>query len=214
MDYLFFKYGTRLVVSSKMLEELESCKPPTSDSLEGFLVNVVVTCEFVMRLKQTTHQRLNKIVSNNFEQTLSLEWAKRLLKLKEECKSEFATSDPSSNFEESWQTSFGGKILTEFSNWCKELVALHRTVKLPGKVSHPQASGRQPNQVKATTQPFKCILCSGTHPGRRGQVRRYLSTCNLFLEMSVPQRWNTVRRHKFCQVCLTQDDHGQHGQSC
>ena len=28
MDFLLFKYGTRLVVSSKMLEELESCKPP------------------------------------------------------------------------------------------------------------------------------------------------------------------------------------------
>ena len=61
MDYLFFKYGTRLVVSSKMLEELESCKPPTSESLETFLVNVVVTCEFVMRENQTslvTPQRL------------------------------------------------------------------------------------------------------------------------------------------------------------
>ena len=37
MNYLFFKYGTRLVVSSKMLEELESCKAPTSESLEAFL---------------------------------------------------------------------------------------------------------------------------------------------------------------------------------
>ena len=119
MDYLFFKYGTRLVVSSKMLEELESCKPPSSDTLEAFLVNVVVTCEFLSREKQTslvTPQRLNKIVSNNFEQTLSLEWAKRLIKLKEECKSDFASSDPTSNFEESWQTSFGEKILAEFSS--------------------------------------------------------------------------------------------------
>ena len=105
-----------------MLEELESCKPPTSDSLEGFLVNVVVTCEFVMREKQTslvTPKRLNKIVSNNFEQTLSLEWAKRLLKLKEQCKSEFTASDPTSNFEESRQTSFGGKSLLSFQTGVK-----------------------------------------------------------------------------------------------
>ena len=109
-------------------------------------------------------------MSNNFEQTLCLEWAKRLLKLKEECKNDFASSDPSFNFEESWQTNYGEKILAEFSSWCKELVALHRTVKLPGKICQQQASGRQTNQVKATTQPFKCILCSGTHAGRKGQV--------------------------------------------
>ena len=65
-----------------MLEELKSGKPPSSDALESFLVNVVVTCEFLSREKQTrlvTPQRLGKIVSNNFDQTLCLEWAKRLL---------------------------------------------------------------------------------------------------------------------------------------
>ena len=175
MDFLFFMYGTRLVVSSKMLEELESSKPPSSDALESFLVNVVVTCELLSREKQTslvTPQRFRKIVSNNFDQTLCLEWAKHLLKLKEECKNSFVSSDPGFNFEESWQTKYGEKILSEFCGWCKELVALHRTVK--------QASGCQTNQVKAATQTFKCILCSRTHAGRRGQVRGYLSACNTF----------------------------------
>ena len=32
--------------------------------------------------------------------------------------------------------------------------------------------------------------------------------------MSILQRWNTVRRHKFCVVCLTLDEHGPHGQTC
>ena len=68
--------------------------------------------------------------------------------------------------------------------------------------------------MKAASQTFKCILCSGTHAGRRGQVRRYLAACNTFLEMSIPQRWNTVKRHKFCVVCLTTDEHGSHGQTC
>ena len=49
MNYLYFRYGTRLVVSGKMLDELENCKPPTSESLETFLVNMVVTCDFVLR---------------------------------------------------------------------------------------------------------------------------------------------------------------------
>ena len=124
---------------------------PSSETLEAFLVNTVVTCDFVMREKQAslvTPQRLYKIVTNNFEQSLSLEWAKRLLKLKDQCKSEFSVSDPTLNFEEAWQTKFGSKILEEFSSWCKELVALHRTRKLPGKASLPQASGPQPGQVK------------------------------------------------------------------
>ena len=88
MNYLYFKYGTRLVVSGKMLDELETCKAPSSETLETFLVNTVVTCDFVMREKQAslvTPQRLYKIVTNNFEQSLSLYLAKRLLKLKDQC---------------------------------------------------------------------------------------------------------------------------------
>ena len=43
MNYLYFRYGTRLVVSGKMLDELETCRAPTSENLETFLVNMVVT---------------------------------------------------------------------------------------------------------------------------------------------------------------------------
>merc|ERR1712163_107451 len=81
-------------------------------------------------------------------------------------------------------------------------------------VNPPQASGRQSVQVKATSQPYKCILCGGSHTGKRGQTRKFMSVCNVFLEMSVPQRWNCVLRHKFCQVCIVQEDHGQFGQNC
>ena len=217
MNYLYFRYGTRLVVSGKMLDELENCKPPTSETLETFLVNLVVTCDFVLREKQATlvtPQRLNKIVVNNFDQSLSIDWAKRLLKVKDQSKNELSISNPSLNFEEEWQTKYGNKILEEFASWCKELVALHRTMKIPCKVSPPQASGRQSAQVKVASQIFKCILCGGSHTGKRGQTRKFMSVCNVFLEMSVPQRWNCVRRHKFCQVCIVQEDHGQFGQNC
>ena len=37
-----------------MLEELETCKAPSSDTLESFLVNAVVISEFVVREKQTS----------------------------------------------------------------------------------------------------------------------------------------------------------------
>ena len=120
MNYLYFKYGTRLVVSGKMLDELESCKPPCSETLEAFLVNTVVTCDFVMREKQAslvTPQRIYNIVTDNFEQSLSLDWAKRLLKIKDQCKGEFSVKDPTLNFEEAWQTEYGSKILEEFSLW-------------------------------------------------------------------------------------------------
>ena len=79
-----------------MLEELETGKRPTTDTLETFLVNAVVVAEFVASEKQTslvTPQKLGKIVNNNFEQTLCLEWAKCLLKLKDECKTSFVSSD-------------------------------------------------------------------------------------------------------------------------
>ena len=77
----------------------------TSETLETFLVNLVVTSDFVLREKQATlvtPQRLNKIVMHNFDQSLSIDWAKRLLKVKEQSKNDLAISNPSLNFEEQW----------------------------------------------------------------------------------------------------------------
>ena len=85
-----------LVVSTKMLDELESCKAPSSKSLEGFLINLVVVCEFLEREKQTmliTPQKLSKVVNNCFDQSVCLEWAKKLLRLKDDCKDKFETTD-------------------------------------------------------------------------------------------------------------------------
>ena len=113
-----------------------------------------------------------------------------------------------------WQTRYGDRILSKFCAWCKDLVALYRTVKLPGKSPAPQPGARGTNQVKTASQTFKCILCSGTHADKRGRIRKFLATCNSFLDMSVPQRWNIIRRHKFCVICLTSADHGVQGQSC
>ena len=94
----WIKYRTRLIMSTKLLEELETCKAPSSDTLESFLVNA----EFVApekKMSLITPQKLGKIVNNNFDQMLCLEWAKRLLKLKEDCKSSFVSSDVCQNFE-------------------------------------------------------------------------------------------------------------------
>ena len=91
---------------------------------------------------------------------------------------------------------------------------MHGTVKLPGKSPAPQAGARASNQVKTASQTFKCILCSGTHADKRGRIRKFLAACNTFLDMSVPQRWNIVRRHKLCVICITSADHGVQGQSC
>ena len=211
-EYLYLKYGTQLVVSTKMLDELESCKAPSSETLEGFLINLVVVCEFLEREKQTmliTPQKLSKVVNNCFDQSLCLEWATKLLRLKDDCKDKFESTDDCLNFEESWQTRYGAQILSEFAIWCKELVALHRTDKLPGRSPAPQGGARASNPVKTTSTAYKCVLCSGTHADRNGRPRKYLAACNAYLEMSVPQRWN-----KLCQICTYATDHGPFGQNC
>ena len=186
-EFLYLKYGTRLVVSEKMLNELESCKAPTTESLEGFLINLIVVCEFLEREKQTvlvTPEKLSKVVNNCFDVSLCLEWAKILLKLKNDSKLAFESTADGLNFEESWQTKFGAQILLEFKNWCKQTIALHRTVKLPGRSPASQGGARpSSNPVKTTST-------------------------------SIPQRWNSVRRLKMCQVCTSAADHGQFGQNC
>ena len=65
-------------------------------------------------------------------------------------------TDLTLNFEEAWQTKYGSKILEEFSLWCKELVALHRTMKLPCKVSLPQANGRQSGVWRPSARETEC----------------------------------------------------------
>ena len=75
-DLLYLRYGTRLAVSEKMLNELEGCKRPTTQSLESFLINLIVVCEFLEKEKQTvlvTPEKLSKIVTNCFENSLSWE---------------------------------------------------------------------------------------------------------------------------------------------
>ena len=93
-----------------MLNELEGCKPPTTQSLESFLINLIVVCEFLEKEKQTvlvTPEKLSKIVTNCFKNSLSWEWAKILLKLKNESKLAFESTPDGLSFEESWQTKFG-----------------------------------------------------------------------------------------------------------
>ena len=94
--YLYFKYGTRLVVSTKMLSELESCKPPASDTLEAFLVNIVAVANFVIGEKQSflvAPEKIGKIVNSCFEQSLCVQWGK-IIKLRDD----FVSSDTCQNF--------------------------------------------------------------------------------------------------------------------
>ena len=79
--------------------------------MEGFLIELNVTIDFVMKGKQ--HSLLNpekipRIVS------IHIDWAKRIIVLKEACKTTFEFTDDCSNFQEAWQTRFGKRILEEF----------------------------------------------------------------------------------------------------
>ena len=78
-------------------------------------------------------------------------------------KSAFVSSVACQNFEESWHSSYGEKILLEFSSWVKELVSLHRAVRLPGKTARPQVEEHSANSTKAAVQGYKCVLCCGTN---------------------------------------------------
>ena len=162
-----------------------------------------------------TPEKLSKIVNNCFDVSLSWEWAKILLKLKNESKLTFESTPDGLNFEESWQTKFGAQILLEFKNWFRQTIALHRTVPLPGKNPASQGGSRpSSNPVKNASSVFKCPLCSGNHSDKRGRPRKYLAACNSFLEQTVPQRWNTIRRLKMCQVCTSAAEHGKFGENC
>ena len=64
--------------------------------------------DFVSWEKQTSlviPEKIAKIVNNNFEQSLCVEWAKRRIKLKAESKAAFVSTDVCQNL----QTSYGAK---------------------------------------------------------------------------------------------------------
>ena len=114
-----------------------------------------------------TPEKLSKIVTNSFENNLAWEWAKILLKLKEDSKLAFVGSPGGLTFEEAWQTQYGAQILGEFKGWCRQIINLHRTVPLPAKVSTAQGGSRSssssnPVKAAASSSVFKCPLCGST----------------------------------------------------
>ena len=175
------KYGTPKQVSNKLIADIENSKPPGANAIEGFLISIIVTAEYIEAEKQTviiTPERITKIVSNTLESSLALEWVKLLYNLKEECKAAFVpTTDDGPSFEELWQTTYGATILARFKDWCKQLINLGRDVALPVKSSSSQGGARggasasnASNPVKASISAsnYKCPLCSGSHPDRKG----------------------------------------------
>ena len=133
-DKLYMRYGTRLQASEKLIGEIENTKPPSANTIENFLISIIIVAEYVEKERQTvliTPEKVTKIVSNTLDNSLALEWARLLFKLKEDCKSSFVTTPGGLSFEEAWQTTFGATILNHFKNWCRQLINLHRSVSLP-----------------------------------------------------------------------------------
>merc|ERR1712089_23692 len=223
---LYLKYGTPRQVSKKLIADIENSKAPGVNAIEGFLLSIIITAEYIEVEKQTviiTPERITKIVSNTLEGSLALEWVKILYNLKKECEAAFVpTADDGPSFEELWQTSHGATILARFKEWCKQLINLGRDVALPVKSSSSQGGSRggsapnASNPVKASVSAnnYKCPLCGGSHPDRRGKARRYLAACNAFTEQSIHQRWGTIRKLSHCQVCTSANDHGRYGVNC
>ena len=121
-DKLYMRYGTRLQVSEKLIGEIENTKPPSANTIENFLISIIIVAEYVEKERQTvliTPEKVTKIVSNTLDNSLALEWARLLFKLKEDCKSSFVTTPGGLSFEEAWQTTFGAAILNHLKNWCQ-----------------------------------------------------------------------------------------------
>ena len=103
-----------------------------------------------------------------------------------------------------------------------QLINLGRDVALPVKSNSSQersrhASAPNPsNAVKTSVSAnnWKCPLCGGSHPDRKGKARKYLAACNAFNDQNIHQRWGTIRKLSYCQVCLTGNDHGKYGAKC
>ena len=214
---LYLKYGTPRQVSKKLIADIENAKAPGVNAIEGFLLSIIMTAEYIEVEKQTviiTPERITKIVSNTLEGSLALEWAKILYNLKKECEAAFVPAgEEGPSFEELWQTSHGATILARFKDWCKQLINLGRDVPLPVKNSSQErsrhASAPNPsNAVKTSVSAknWKCPLCGGSHPDRKGKSRKYLATCNAFNDQNIHQRWQTIRKLSYCQVCLTENN--------
>ena len=106
--------------------------------------------DFVLKEKQHPG-KISHIVSNCFEQSLCIEWAKKMIQLRDESKVSFVVSDTYSNFEEGWQTLYGEKILQEFSTLCKDLVSLQRTIRLSAKTAQSSVTGHSAHSSKVET---------------------------------------------------------------
>mgnify|MGYP003337419518 FL=1 len=50
---LYMKYGTPKQVSEKLIADIENTKPPGANAIEGFLISIIVTAEYVEQERQT-----------------------------------------------------------------------------------------------------------------------------------------------------------------
>merc|ERR1712215_461553 len=60
---LYMKYGTPKQVSNKLIADIENSKPPGANAIEGFLISIIVTAEYIEAEKQTviiTPERITK----------------------------------------------------------------------------------------------------------------------------------------------------------
>ena len=83
-EYLYLHYGTCLIVSTKMLQNLESCHSPSPHDLESSLVKIIVTIDFETKKRQyslVNPEKISHIVSNCLDESIRIDWAKRIINL-------------------------------------------------------------------------------------------------------------------------------------
>ena len=76
--------------------------------------------------------------------------------------------------------------------------------------------GKKDNEVKnhlLGVENWKCPICQTKHGNDKRPVRPYLSCCEAFKKLGVPQMIQACKKYNFCQVCTSSKDDKIHKES-
>ena len=143
-----------------------------------------------------TAEKTMKIGNNIFFERAKEDFATCFLDLQEELESKFEPTTEYSTFGSAWAGSYySGDFINLLISFIKKQIKLRKTLSVGVKTSS--------TSYNASAKSFKCPCCGGQHLDKNNRPRNYLSVCTRFLELSVQQRIQFIRKQKLCMVCLS-----------
>ena len=207
LAYLYRRYGTESSVFQSMLAEILQLPVPRDDKMEEInLAKVSAITSISITPENTllyTMEKLKSIVNQTLKEKTRENFYDRFIDSKLTLRGTCAPEDWDLVYERD-HSQHRLDFLNQFINRRLEVLRALAPSKAAGKYSSFKGSSETPKEASRVTDPkekFSCPLCSTAHRDQKFSSRPYLSVCQKFQDMSVPDRIGCCDRLRYCKLC-------------